>query len=248
MATTIAWSGLGAKPIKPYALYRVVLKTSTAAKPSYDQVVRAQPMYIADPTNPYYGSLNTVYLCNDSEAYSLTNPNLKWAICQYYTNAKYDVYYSENKDVDEVAFVHGSVYTVPKVEPKQWRTITTEGTTVTYGDWKLLSQATPQGVEGTNYEYMKEACVVRHVTSPQDLCSVFVLSWSGSDESKVNIEIYEVASADHAPVDFNSATGDRVVPNFDVPAIDDNFVSYNHEDGETSTNTVAIKTRRIDRA
>lgn len=181
--------------------------------------------------------------------------NKTWYLCQYYDIVKYDVYYSENKDIDEVAFVHGSVYTVPKVEPKQWRTITTEGTTVTYGDWKLLSQATPQGVEGTNYEYMKEACVVREVVSLNESLLVLTLVNETTTSLKhVTVSIEEIAVPDRIVEPDKSYTveaakhKDRVFQKLQAPNVEDVIVSYNHEDGETSTNTVAIKTRRIDRA
>lgn len=151
--------------------------------------------------------------------------------CNYET-VTYDVYYTDSDRVNEpeVSYVHGSVYTVPKVEPKQWRTKTTVGTVTTYGDWKLLSQATPTGTEGTNYEYMTETPVIRKVSR--------VTNW----KIYANI-VYPLVVREFAEI-TDPIHGD-VVGKLRTPEILENLVACVHRDNETVGGAVA--TRRIAR-
>lgn len=160
-------------------------------------------------------------------------------VYQEYETKKYDVFYSDVKPFynhGELAYEHGSVYTVPKVEPKQWRTITTVGTTTTYGDWKLLSQETPAGTEGTNYEYMKESYIVRDVKVIKDNKTYFDMWDAYVPATGSSIRVVEVAEV------TDEIHGD-VVSKFRTPNILDNIDSYTHTANET--NGGVLKTRRI---
>lgn len=160
-------------------------------------------------------------------------------VYQEYETKKYDVFYSDVKpfyNQGEVAYEHGSVYTVPKVEPKQWRTITTVGTTTTYGDWKLLSQETPTGTEGTNYEYMKESYIVRDVKVIKDNKTYFDMWDAYVPTTGTTIRVVEVAEV------TDEIHGD-VVGKFRTPNILENIDSYTHTGNET--NGGVLKTRRI---
>lgn len=165
---------------------------------------------------------------------------------QPYTDTLYDVYYFDNDhdDREEVKYVHGSVYTVPKVEPKQWRTITTVGTTVTYGPWTLLSQAAPtSGTEGTDYEYMKEACQVRKVRSYGDYISLGVPYWTETDTGIRVVRIEDMARV------TDQIHGD-IVSHFEAPEILENLNAYKHKDNENYTHSGSagvVKTRRVKR-
>lgn len=178
--------------------------------------------------------------------YVTIGPVNGYLVRQPYTDTLYDVYYFDNDhdDREEVKYVHGSVYTVPKVEPKQWRTITTVGTTVTYGPWTLLSQAAPtSGTEGTDYEYMKEACQVRKVRSYGNYISLGVPYWTETDTGIRVVRIEDMARV------TDQIHGD-VISHFEAPEILENLNAYKHKDNENYTHSGSagvVKTRRVKR-
>lgn len=210
-------------PLEPGTSYEVVLTGDYGTSSDYFGMATGVGTYDAD------GNLTKVTLTGTAKG---TYSNYPFTIVCNYTTTSYDVYYTDS-DRDEVAILSSDVVTTrPKVEPAQYRTITTVGTTVTKGPWQFTK---PAGTEGTNWEQMKETFVVRKVLS--------VVNWEVTQPTVYRTQVREIAEI------TDPIHGD-VYGKKRAPKILENVTSHDHKDNETVAvgGGGAVRTRRIKRS